>query len=308
EESILLYEKAVELDPTFLDPWFGLAIDYMSIGNLEKSNEALRNLLEEKAINDEVIDYNYNVISLLDRNAILITNGDNDTYPAWILTKILNYRPDVRIVNRSLLNTEWYPIHLIRNEGIPEFIDERSLTSFRENILEYIKSNKIDMPAVGPFSDALLSEIISSSNENEIPLYFAATLYQTKIIREVKREGLDFGLVARIGNTDKSYAEQIRTQIRIWLNEFRTGGLDSWQLRHGKRNDSGKFFALNYGASIELLIDPVKKYAPDYLLPLFYWYKDHILELLSENNASKINETWCKIENVKEIRDWCQNR
>jgi hypothetical protein len=309
-EALTLQERAAELDPSYMDPWFSLVMSYMERGDMEKLDVALRKLLNSGIIGNEVMDYAYNMLMCLEKDAVLVTNGDNDTYPIWILNRIAHVRTDVRLVNISLLNTNWYPAY-VQREGLPAFVpDPDTLKNRVKDRMNTLRGMSKDDPAITepPQSTILLARLVDACRTAGRPLYFALTLQRTPTVIRFWDAGRIEGTVVRVTPSGESSSAQARRAAGLWLHEFRTAGLESWDLRYADDSRAGRYLLTNYAAALRSLIGQTATHAPEFRLPLFRWYCRYIQPVLQAKARDEADRMWCRFNDIREIDEWCRSR
>jgi hypothetical protein len=106
-------------------------------------------------------------------NAILFTQGDNDTYPLWYAQEVEGVRPDIRIINLSLLGVDWYidQLNYKINDAPPlklTFKPEQYNGSNRD-VVRYKSDPRI--PAGQPVELKKVMQFIASENQRDKVMY-----------------------------------------------------------------------------------------------------------------------------------------
>ncbi|NQS97620.1 MAG: hypothetical protein HQ591_04130 [candidate division Zixibacteria bacterium] len=130
EEGYKYLMKVLELYPDFIGTEAGLIYCCFELNDLKCMKKHLIALHDKSGMGDFIEEYNRNMLATVEPDAIIFTNGDNDTTPALYWQYIHGFRKDVSIVNLSMLNKPGYIKRFKHNDPqVPmsfsdEYIDE----------------------------------------------------------------------------------------------------------------------------------------------------------------------------------------
>ena len=226
-------------------------------------------------------DMAYNMLQTCKPNAILFTNGDNDTFPLWYLQQVEGIRQDIIVANLSLLNTPWYIKQLQRENIDNPFInmseEEVSNIDFKawSKKLISIPAPKDSLNNSGTIEwelkptyfdvalrvqDLMVLRIIKDNNWNR-PIYFAVTVSPTSMLNLDDYLTME-GLTYRLSNNTKQVIDvdaitKNLTSIvgdRSWFEDYNTNANNNTGLSIAKTYQPGYIY--RNLANKDVYVDP----------------------------------------------------
>jgi len=245
-KDLSLIEKAYAIDPDRPDTYYPFISKAKIEGDGILLNEFCEKLYKSKDVAPWLINYNYNVLMSLEKNAILITNGDNDTYPIWMLQNTKDIRKDVTVINASMSSIEKYFINNLNEKNIK--IDYAKI---KQSAIDKIKNR---YPV---FSAKFVQEMVKEINKEypKVPIYFALTVYKP-YFKPFKKDLYVTGLANKYSPSGIDNFALLKKNIE---NKFRLDYLDfEWYSENSLGKTIMKTLHTNYVVPFIMLAEHYK--------------------------------------------------
>ncbi|NNG27328.1 MAG: hypothetical protein HKM87_07360 [Ignavibacteriaceae bacterium] len=276
-KSAAHFKRVIEISPEYKgrqfvvgpysklqNEWGSLAFKYLFDDKIDSAKWAFETGKADGGFFPAIMEYNKNIMTSCKPNAILFTNGDNDTYPMWFHQFIDEYRQDITVVNLSLLNVPWYIKQLKNNyltgtNNLKLNISDEEIDKLSAKLWEVQKvAVSVDDPLnkngkiewnVEPtiegkairVQDIMIMQILESNNW-ERPIYFSTTVANLNKIglnEYLSLEGLVYKIETKMQNINP---EQLEKNLETY--EYET-----FEDHHIKNVPEISWMFLNYRAA-----------------------------------------------------------
>ena len=184
-------------------------------------------------------DFGANYLNSMQRDGhpIILTNGDNDTFPLWYNHEVEGVRTDTRVVNMEYLQTDWYIDQMKRQAyDSPPLPISLSHEDYKEGRMEYVPIDT-DSIAIGPATISLKGKQGLFKNELmvldmllqanwERPVYMSISM-GSDILHFLRDHLVLEGLAYRISPTATTQRIDVERLYDNIMHRFRYGGLST---------------------------------------------------------------------------------